>query len=259
MGGGLNGRSGRRPSGSAVVGSLGVHAAVAAALWFGGFNAPPPLPEFKVYRVNVVSPPSAERGLPEPVVVNPRQADPPPAEPEPAPPVVETPPRPEPEAHVEQKSPPTPVQAPQEIERKTTPVVEEPKPEPEPEEAERGAPKSRGANPQPESKESGEGINVQIDGEAFPFPDYLANIQIQIGRYFRWTGRSGLSAEIYFVIRRDGTVEDIRILRGSGDFNFNLQAMAAVEQAGRRGAFGPLPEGFAGDRLPVAFYFEPAR
>ncbi len=61
------------------------------------------------------------------------------------------------------------------------------------------------------------------------------------------------------MIRKDGTIEDIRLVRGSGDMSFNFEAMGAIEQAGRRAAFGPLPDGFSGDRLPVLFYFRPAR
>jgi len=133
-------------------------------------------------------------------------------------------------------------------------VVEE-----EPKEEEKPASPPKGRNPKPEAKTGGEDIDVRIEGEDFPFPGYLENIQLQISRYFRWTGRSGLEAEIYFVIRKDGSVEDIRIVRGSGDMTFNFEAMAAIEQAGRRASFGPLPEGFAGDRLPVLFYFRPAQ
>ena len=52
-------------------------------------------------------------------------------------------------------------------------------------------------------------------------------------------------------------VGGLRLDDGSGNFNFDLEAMGAVEQAGRRAAFGPLPEGWQGDRLWVRFTFLP--
>lgn len=239
-------RDGRRsrPGGWPLVASIVVHAAAVVALWSASLAAPPPLPAFKVYEVKIVSPPPKEAGTPEPVVVNaPKvtkpepQPQPRPAEPKPQPPKAETP-----KVETPPKSEPS----------RTTTVKEEPK-KPSP------ATTPAGPKPDPKTREAGEGIDVRIEGEAFPFPGYLENIQLQISRYFRWTGRTGLEAEIYFVIRRDGTIEDMRLVRGSGDASFNFEAMAAIEQAGRRAAFGPLPEEFTGDRLPVLFYFRPAR
>lgn len=238
MVGGRRGRGVARPGpgGIALLASLVLHALFATAVWVSGIGARPPLPPLKVYRVNIVSPPPTEPGPSQPVVadppkvVKPQAAEPVEPKPEPKPA-----PRPEPEK---------------------TPVVKAPteaKPKAEPTKT------PTGPNPKPGAKVAGEGMNVQIDGEAFPYPEYLSNILVQISRFFRWTGASGLSAEVYFVIRRDGSVEDIRLLRGSGDITFNFEAMAAIEQAGNRQAFGPLPDGFERERLPVAFYFEPAR
>ena len=56
---------------------------------------------------------------------------------------------------------------------------------------------------------------------------------------------------------RDGSVRRIRVLKKSGNINFDLEAVSAIEQAGKRGAFGPLPPGWVNDRLPVAFSFLP--
>jgi protein TonB len=185
----------------------------------------PPLPEFKVYRVSIVSPPPQVAGEPEPVapevpkVVQERP--------------VEAPPKPQPKA----------------------PPVQKPTAQPKPKEESRPA---QGRNPKPEEKVGGDGLNVQLDGELFPYPEYLNNIIRQINRFFRWTGAGGLTAEVYFVIRRDGTVEDIRLLRGSGNLEFDFEAMGAVEAVGTRGLFGPLPEGYTQERLPVSFRFRPA-
>lgn len=247
VGGGkeLGGRR-SRPGGWPLFASVVVHVAAGAVVWSTSLAAPPPLPEFKVYEVKIVSPPPKEEGAPEPVVVNAPQVtkpepqpEPRPAEPKPQPPKPETPPR------TETQPKPEP--------SRTTTVKEEEAPKETPARA------PTGPKPDPSARDAGEGIDVRIEGEAFPHPGYLENIQLQISRFFRWTGRTGLEAEIYFVIRKDGTIEDIRLVRGSGDASFNFEAMAAIEQAGRRAAFGPLPEDFPKDRLPVLFYFRPAR
>jgi hypothetical protein len=43
----------------------------------------------------------------------------------------------------------------------------------------------------------------------------------------------------------------------SGSFAFDLDAQGAVEAAGNARAFGPLPDGWEADVLPVSFYFKP--
>ena len=43
----------------------------------------------------------------------------------------------------------------------------------------------------------------------------------------------------------------------SGDYSFDLDAQGAVESAGNNRAFGPLPNGFSDDVLPVIFSFDP--
>jgi outer membrane biosynthesis protein TonB len=134
-----------------------------------------------------------------------------------------------------------------------------PPPAPKPAAPSQAARPATGAQPKPDAARSGSGLNVQIEGDLFPFPGYLEHITEQISRYFRWTGASGLKAELYFEIMRDGSVQGIRLLSGSGDVAFNIEAMGAIEQAGNRRAFGPLPDGYSGDRLPVSFYFQPAR
>jgi len=91
-------------------------------------------------------------------------------------------------------------------------------------------------------------------------PEYLANIQRQINRYFRRpSGAQSDVAEVQFYINRDGTVSEIELVRHTGSFAFRSAAMEAVEQAGLNRAFGPLPRAYPADRLLVSFYFRPAR
>lgn len=113
-----------------------------------------------------------------------------------------------------------------------------------------------GRNPKAGSP-GGEGLNVQMEGDAFPFPEYLENLIIQLNRYFRWTGAGNLEAHVGFYVLRDGSVKGIKLQRRSGNINFDLAALDAIEQAGRRSSFGPLPEGFKRDTLPVLFKFIP--
>jgi hypothetical protein len=54
-------------------------------------------------------------------------------------------------------------------------------------------------------------------------------------------------------------VRDIHFVTRSGSFAFDLDAQGAVEAAGNAQAFGPLPDGWESDVLPVSFYFKPTR
>jgi protein TonB len=96
---------------------------------------------------------------------------------------------------------------------------------------------------------------VRIDGIDFPYPGYLNNIVRQIAINFNPPAGSILRAEVAFTIRRDGSVADVRVARGSGDYEFDLEARGAVEAAAPR--FGALPAGFPDDALPVVFSFDP--
>ena len=97
--------------------------------------------------------------------------------------------------------------------------------------------------------------NIRTEGIDFPFPGYLENIVRQIALRFRPPRGSSLKAEVMFLIRRDGTVSGFRFTQRSGSFTFDLEAQGAVESAA--GAFGPLPDGFHDDVLPVIFSFDP--
>lgn len=102
--------------------------------------------------------------------------------------------------------------------------------------------------------------NLETPGLDFPFPVYARNIVNQIIARFRPRARGPLVARVRFMIRRDGSVpiESIQLDSSSGSFSFNQDALAAVEQASRLHAFGPLPDGFREDVLPVFFRFDPS-
>jgi len=101
-------------------------------------------------------------------------------------------------------------------------------------------------------------VNLKIDsGLDFPFPSYLQNIVNQIYSRFPQNWPAAYSADVAFLIRRDGSITALRLTRRSGSYDFDLEAQGAIEAAGRVRAFGPLPEGFFDDVLPVVFSFDP--
>jgi len=177
----------------------------------------------------------------------------PPPEEKPAP----TPPKPAPP----QKDKPAPVTPKPPKPVKTTPA---PAPKPPPTESER-EPAPRTAAPVApvpgETPSTGTDVaTIKTPGLAFPFPEYLRNIVTQV--YQRWDRASAKQsnfAEISFLILRDGSVRDIRFVTRSGSFAFDLDAQGAIEAAGNTQAFGPLPDGWGADVLPVSFYFKPTR
>ncbi len=98
---------------------------------------------------------------------------------------------------------------------------------------------------------------VRTEGIDFPFPGYLRNIVQQIALNFKPKNPGARKAEVFFLIRRDGSVSGFRFVTSSGDFAFDLEVQGALEAA--KASFGPLPAGFTDDILPVSFSFDPAR
>ena len=99
--------------------------------------------------------------------------------------------------------------------------------------------------------------SVRVQGIAFPFPGYLENITRQIALNFKPRPGGALRAEVSFLIRRDGSVSDLRLVTRSGVYAFDLECIGAVEAVGQRKSFGALPAGFRDDVLPVVFSFDP--
>lgn len=101
---------------------------------------------------------------------------------------------------------------------------------------------------------------VSTEGVEFPFPEYTQNIVSQIlRRWQRPLQSTPLEAEVSFFVHRDGSVTDLRFVKRSGNFAFDLEAQGAVEEAGRMLAFGPLPAGWQSDLLFIRFYFSGRR
>jgi protein TonB len=220
-----------RPPGTAVgvVGTIVVHAAAASFLFSQVRAGPPPPPSYAVELVAAPAPAPQQRLAREAVPT-------PPPEEKPAP----------------VKPPPKPV--------KKVPVPE-PKRAP-PKETTREPPPKTAApvTPAPgETPSTGTDVaTIKTPGLQFPFPEYLRNIVTQV--YKNWdreSARQNSFAEISFLILRDGSVREIHFVTRSGSFAFDLGAQGAIEAAGNARAFGPLPDGWDADVLPVSFYFKP--
>jgi outer membrane biosynthesis protein TonB len=287
-------RFGRGPGNlrSALIFSAVLHVGVISYFWVGASRGAPVEP-MRVYAVNIVSPPPRTAGERAPERVAPEEtqtpaatpeASPPP-EPQPEPPA-ETPPTPEPQPaetppQPQPQTPPPPAREPSRANATTTrttpppaqperatqrqtpqPRRDEParRPTPTPpreaEVAERTTPSS-GEAPSPTSR-GGENLAIRTQGMTCPSEEYCNNIVRQVTRYFRRPAQSRLDrADVCFRIARNGSVADIRVERLNGAFAFGVAASEAVEQAGMRNEFGPLPRAFSSDELPVCVAFTP--
>lgn len=99
--------------------------------------------------------------------------------------------------------------------------------------------------------------NIRTEGIDFPFPGYLQNIVRQVRLNFAPTDKSSRTAEVFFFIRRDGSMAGFRFLQRSGSYAFDLECEGAVEAAAATKSWGPLPVPFMDDVLPVIFRFDP--
>ncbi len=99
--------------------------------------------------------------------------------------------------------------------------------------------------------------NIRTAGIEFPYPGYLQNIVRQIA--INWKPArtsSALVTEVKFMIRRDGSVVGIEVVKPSNDGLYNADAMGTVEAIGSTRGFGALPSGWKDDVLVVYFTFD---
>jgi periplasmic protein TonB len=221
-----------RPPGTAVglIGTVLVHAAAAGFIFTQAKPAKAGPPAYAVELVAAPAPAPKQRLAREAVPT-------PPPEEKPAP--VKPPPKPKP---TKAPAPPTPKPPPTDTKREPPPKTAAPV-----------------APVEGEAPSTGTDVaTIKTPGLEFPYPEYLRNIVTQVYRNWeREPSRQNSFAEISFLILRDGTVRDIRFVTRSGSFSFDLGAQGAIEAAGNAGSFGPLPDGWDADVLPVSFYFKP--
>lgn len=221
-----------------AVGTALIHGGVLAVIAFGLQAPPPSAPVYAVELVAAPMPTPSRRPAPEAVS---RPAAPPePAAPAPKP-VAKATPVPAPKASAK----PKPAAA--------STTADDTRREPAPRSQSQVTP-APGETPSTGS----DAVTVKTPGLQFAYPEYLRNIVAQV--YSRWDrpgGNAALRAEVSFFILRDGSVRDIRFVTPSGNFSFDLSAQGAIEAAGKAKAFGPLPDGYEADVLPVSFFFTP--
>ena len=215
--------------------SLALHASIVALVLLS-FRKGEQEPLPPIYKVNIVAAPPGPRAI---GTVQPETAT------QPVPPKAVTPPAPAP---AKEAAVPVAKVTPQKAATRATPV-EKPATETPP----APAPRAGGG---PIGGKGTDVATVQTEGIDFPFPGYLNNIVRQIAlRFNPADANSGRRAEVRFVIRRDGSVIGIAFVTRSGSYAFDLEAQGAVESAAPE--FGPLPDGFRDDALPVVFSFDP--
>jgi outer membrane biosynthesis protein TonB len=225
-----------RASDARLTGALGVSALlhvglIAAALWT--FRPGPPVVLPPIYKVNIVAAPPGPRAIGQ------VSSAPTPEKPAPTPPKMRELPQPVPAAPVKNAPAPAPRATPTNAPKKAT--------------APSKAPQAHGG---PTGGKGTDVATVQTNGIDFPFPGYLNNIVRQIALNFHPRNPNApLTATVSFLIHRDGSVTAFKFVTKSGVYAFDLEAQGAVERASS--AFGPLPEGFHDDVLPVVFSFDP--
>ena len=220
--------------------SAGVHVLMVAAVIF--WSTRPQAPRPPVYRVNLVGAPPGPRQV---GVVSPQPATPA-ASDKPAP------------SGAEQLAPPPKamasksVKAPAPSKATPTPAKSKTAGAKKTEVATNTAPPKAGSG-----STGGKGAdvaNVRTEGIAFPDEGYLANIVRQLTLTWQPRRRTNvLVTEVKFTIRRDGTVADMQVVKGSGDREYDLDAQGAIEAVRR---FGPLPAAWKDDVLIVYFTFD---
>jgi TonB family protein len=214
-----------------VIASVVFHAGFVGLFFVLGPGKPPPSPP--VYSVQLFAAPPGQMST------GAVQPAPPPKAVETAPPVSKAVPKPTPKVATT-KAKPAPKQATETAPKTVPKTAVAPTPAASPDSAGKGT----------------DVANVDTHGIEFPYPYYTKNIVNSLLRYFG-TQSMRLTAEVRFVIRRDGSVGSIQIVTSSRNYSFDQRVLGAVEAAANAKAFGPLPPGFNEDILPVTFRFSP--
>ncbi|MEJ2539724.1 MAG: energy transducer TonB [Gemmatimonadota bacterium] len=237
-------RQGRGPSRRSLLSSVLFHVVVGVSALLATLGPAEPN-TFITYEIEIVSPPAQqveEEDTPAPATEE-LQIERPDEAPEP---------------ETTEEAVPLPEAEPEEAVPDPEPEETPPEPEPRPEPEE--TPPAATEAPEEESDVSGEDLEIRMEGLRRDFPEYYANIVTQIRRCFRPPSGvpSGLETVLYFVIRPDGTVTDLRFVEQSGNPDLDYEALGAVGDCAGRGRFGPLPEDLPYERLPIQFTFRPS-
>lgn len=226
---------------SSLLKSAGLHVALILGAWASTLYAGPPPVVFLTYDIELVSPPATQ--VAEEAVTATEEL------------VVERP-DPEPEPPEPETEEVVPIEDP-EPEPEPDPPPEEPVEEQPPEAAEETVVAAAEEPTEEETSETGEDIEVRMEGLQRDYPQYYNNIIRQIRRCFRWSGGGNWRTTVFFYIKRDGSVEGMDFVERSGNSAFDFESMGAVDCAGQNNRLGALPDDLPYDRFPVRFLFEP--
>jgi outer membrane biosynthesis protein TonB len=231
-----------------IIVSAALHLVVASAFLLTRGHSPPPMPP--VYKVSLTAAPPGPRAVGEVQPTPPVTPPAPTPEPPPAPAAAPARSLPEPSRMPAPPKSPKASKAPKAPPRAATPNATAPA-------AKAPAVPAPVAGGGPTGGRGADVANVQVAGINFPYPEYLQNVVRQIAVRFTPPRGGALTAVVAFMIRRDGSVAGIRLTTRSGVYSFDTEAMGAVDAAAQARAFGPLPQGFSDDVLPVIFSFDP--
>lgn len=100
-------------------------------------------------------------------------------------------------------------------------------------------------------------VDVTGGSQGFEYPWYVSNIQRKVSQAWYTqevapTTPSGSQVKVTFVISRDGSASQFRILQSSG---FPTLDSSAIRAAQRVENFGPLPSGYSKSTLYVEYTF----
>ena len=104
------------------------------------------------------------------------------------------------------------------------------------------------------SSSGGQGLNAQTFGlENFCCPEYLQTMLQLIRR--NWNSKQGAlgSTVVKFVIRRDGALAQVEVVKPSNNVILDLESRRAVYQTGK---VPPLPAEYAGQNLTIHLTFD---
>jgi len=101
---------------------------------------------------------------------------------------------------------------------------------------------------------SGGGGGIKLDAADFPFPHYITLIQYRIES--NWeppeSGQGQMLATVYFKIKRNGEVDEVKLEQSSGNVIFDQAAKRAIYNAN---PLPPLPDDAGLQTLGVHFDF----